>query len=485
MIAQPRRLSTAAACTVAALLLTLAPNGRADELGDSLQLGVDYMVSIQGTYPGTTRVNPGPPGTIVPSPGTPNVWEWEIGSGMAYSNTWGASALGLVAASGQLPDAPGGFAAAAYAFDLVADSQDAGVFDRSETYAYGTDLELLGRLGGGAVRSCTRPRIPPALRASNSLRKQFTAAGRAWLGNFPSGAAEADRIIDGRTAGPNGDLSGWDVSLVIRGALALGEVEFACEAAQRVLDRRPDWEGSSPPDLQDWWGGPSEAGLAYALSLLTATGECGDWSAEVRDLRDRLHDRQATDSDGGPVTGVDAYGSLLATYAGFDYPATQLTSYGVLGFLGCGRDATEEDRAAAARAMGFLVRGQYPEGTGAVLMNPAPDPRPADGGWPTYPTFWVDDSNGEVNGEALLALAYGARAGLSPAPLPPAPSALAPAGGSGPRLSLGGEREWSGTAGTLPSVRAPLVRPASPRVEDPGRRLREPGELEAPVSLRR
>lgn len=448
--------------TSAWLALGAAGPAGAGELEDSMELGVDYMISIQGTYPGTIRVNPGPPGDVVPSPGTPNVWEWQVGSGLAYSNTWGASALGVLAAAGQLQDGAGGASAAAYALDLVGNFADEGLFERSETLPFGTDVELLARMGGGPP-GCRSVRPEPALRERNRFRNEFARTASAWLANYESGSAAADRIIDGRTAGSSGDLAGWDVALVIRGALAAGDSAFACEAAERLYERESDWKGSSPAYLQDWWGGPSEAGVAYALSLLDAEGSCGDWSAEVRELRDALHARQA-ESDGGPFTGVDAYGALAASFNGFPFPATQLTSFGVLGLLGCGRDTTPEDLAVASRALGFLVRAQYPEGAGPVVAG---DPRPADGGWAAYPTFWYDDSNGEINGEALLALALGARLGVEPAPLPPAPSALT----SGGSWSGSGERVWTSPVLDRPSERAPLVGPAD------GSSLRRGAEL--------
>jgi hypothetical protein len=367
----------------------LASSDEGSDVETALSLGAGYLVSIQGAYTGLISTNSGSAWGIVP-----DVWEWDIGSGYAYDNTWGATALGLQAASRVLGYQDGMNAVAAYADDLVADFNDMGGFNRSQTIPYRSDLDVLAKMGG--------PYLTTAL---------------DWFQNLPpTGAAEADRIIDGRIAQGNGDLAGFDVSSDIRAALSSGQFDYACALAKRVVERRGDWVGSSPAYISDWWACGSQGALAYSLSLVQAADEdeeCDDFSGVIREYRDALIARQSG-TDVSPYTGFDAAGGIVGIYAGFPYDSVQFTAFGITGLLGSGLDTTPGDIAAAARAVDYLLRSQYPAGTGPVIQSPAPDPRPADGGWPVYPYFFLGDSNAEINGEALYALALAAQMGVQP-----------------------------------------------------------------------
>jgi hypothetical protein len=378
-------------------LLAAAPAAfsSADEQGDgivnALDLGATYLTSVQGTYPGDDLVNPGPPGKWVSYSAIPNVWEWDAGTGYAYANTWGATALGLLVASQASGNTAGLAAAIAYADDIADDYHDSGNFPRSQTAPFLTDIELLTRVG---TTGCT-----------------CTATN--WFSNLPPAVDFADRTIDGSISRGNGDLAGWDIAVDISGALVSGHFEYACELAKRVIQRRADWEGSSPADLQDWWGVLSEGGLANSLSLVQAAdedGDCGDFSADIRGYRDALIARQSGPNI-SPYTGIDVNGAIEAKYAGESFWGVQQNAFGLLGLVGSGKDMTPADAEAAAKVAAYLLRAQYPAGTGPVIAG---DPRNADGAWPVYPYYWLDYSNMEIDGEALYALALARQHGIEP-----------------------------------------------------------------------
>lgn len=402
---------------LAATPITPRAHAGSTPIQDALELGSDYLVSIQSTYPGSIRINPGPPGAVANVQAIPNVWEFDIGAGFAYFNTWGASARGVLAAAVLTNSRPQLASALRYANDLVADFNDSGNFARSDTRPMAVDLELLGILGAGPRRSCDGLRGP---HLPTPVRGPYAATAAAWhLNNLP-GAAEADRIINGRVAQGNGDLAGWDVALAIRGALAAGDTPWACAAAEQVVARRGDWEGSSPAYISDYWHSASEGGLAYALSLVAgvAGSACSAFEAGIRDYRDQLLAR-VSGPNVSPYTGIDADGAIGTVYAGDTYYPTQQNAFALLGLLGCGKqDATSEDVAAATGIAAYLLRAQYPAGTGPAIQTPSPDPRPADGGWPGFPYYYTDDSNAEINGEALTALALAHERGLKPSAPP-------------------------------------------------------------------
>jgi hypothetical protein len=156
------------------------------------------------------------------------VWEWEIGSGTTYSNVEGISADGNFYATRSLVDPQ--FALGA--FDTV--NLLVGRYNADPGRPYAQDVELL-------LDACE---FDPARYGFESPldNSAYCLLGVQYysrvVGQFPNPYDNVDRHI---TAG-RGSLAGWDVGAHIRTAWRAGFVDYAQGMADRILERRPDWE---------------------------------------------------------------------------------------------------------------------------------------------------------------------------------------------------------------------------------------------------
>lgn len=212
------------------------------------------------------------------------VWEWEIGSGLTYSNVEGISADGNFYATSSLVDpqyALGAFDTA----NLLVGRYNAAPSLRP----YAQDVELL-------LDACAFD--PGAYGLAAPLdNAAYCALGIQYysrvVGQYPNPYDNVDRHL---TAG-RGSLAGWDVGAHIRTAWRAGFVTYAQGMADRILERRPDWEhvllGGYDYTEASWGalvrvilemhaaGAISAAdyaeGLAMADALIAAQGADGSW----------------------------------------------------------------------------------------------------------------------------------------------------------------------------------------------------------------
>lgn len=213
------------------------------------------------------------------------VWEWEIGSGLTYSNIQGISADGGFHATATTGDP----AFALGAFDTV--NLLVGRYSATPTlrpYAQDVDLLLDACAFDPGLYGASRQ---PDSAAYCQLAMQFYARV---VGYYPNPDDNVDRHI-----APRGSLAGWDVAAHIRAAWRAGFEVYAREMLDRILARRPDWE-HVPLGTYDYtdssWGAlvrvilemhaagdlgeaPYAEGLAIAGTLIATQAPDGSWSA--------------------------------------------------------------------------------------------------------------------------------------------------------------------------------------------------------------
>jgi len=157
------------------------------------------------------------------------VWEWEIGSGFTYTNIQGISADGNFYATSSLVDPQFALGSYATANLLV------GRYNANPTLRpYAQDVDLL-------LDACAFDPGAYGLEApfDNSAYCMLGVQYYSRLvGQFPNPYDNVDRHL---SAG-RGSLSGWDVGAHIRAAWRAGFVSYAQGMADRILERRPDWE---------------------------------------------------------------------------------------------------------------------------------------------------------------------------------------------------------------------------------------------------
>ena len=228
------------------------------------------------------------------------VWEWEIGSGDTYTNIQGISAMGLFYAT--VPTSDPSYAMGAFdTVNLVVGryttvptqrpyAQEVGLlFD-----ACAFDPGAYGVAGGAAMQAENA--------AYCTLGTQFYAR---WLGQYPDPHDLADYYVGARNS-----LSGWDLADHIRSAHRAGFETYAVGVAERILERRPDWEhllyGGFDYTEYSW------AGLLRAMLELEAAGDLPPaMYTEALELADLLIAAQTVDGSwGGGDFQVTAYALL-------------------------------------------------------------------------------------------------------------------------------------------------------------------------------
>ena len=180
----------------------------AGPLHSAIRAAADRQLSLEGAY---TNGDTGA-GSYACS------WEWLVGTGVAYRNTQGPSALGLLAAYAILrnPTYLNGVVCAA--------DQMVGRYDAAPSLRPYADDEILLVTLSDATGNPTY------------AQKAVAYYGRVQA-QFPTGKDLADYYINNRLS-----LSGWDLSSQILAALAVGQRDYARAIADEIVARRADWE---------------------------------------------------------------------------------------------------------------------------------------------------------------------------------------------------------------------------------------------------
>ncbi len=251
-----------------------------------------------------------------------------LGAGVSCPNTFGVTALGLLASFRVTRDADHLSAAQRAADALVAkqaaapacDGNPATGADRPFTVDVSFLLDAFGRAQGPSGDA-------------------YRSAALAWfacvMADFPSAAARADNRINGRIGQGLNNLGAWDASLDVRAAVAVGQSDYALDEARRIIARQADW------DVDDT-DCPGCHLLAKGL-FIAATEELKQHQ-DIRAARERYRD------------------DLLASAAtdGSWGGDTQTTAYAVMGLATMPEGNAAQ--AAVAQAVGFLLSMQHPDG---------------------------------------------------------------------------------------------------------------------------
>lgn len=312
-------------------------DGNREALNDVLVEGADLHLSRQETYDNACGDSYGPP--VVDE--IDNTWEWQIDSGWTCWNVGGISATGLLAAYERTRDSAYLSAALLTGDTLVEKYSAIAIHDPEgaewEDRPFSQDIEFLVRL------------------SRDSGDRSYSSLAAEWysiISDKMTAVDNADRYIEARCS-----LAGWDLASQIRAAVAVGDRDYARGMANRLLERRDDWEGVL-------LGGSDYTMSSYA-SLLWAFHDIGgsgrDVSAAIAEFRGLVLDAQEEDGS-------------------WDEGDYQTVAYAILGL-----DAVQRNvRTALGKAFAFLR-----------------DTQTTQGGW-TYP---LDGELGEVNSEVLMALA--------------------------------------------------------------------------------
>lgn len=289
--------------------------GERQAVRDALQAGGDRLVQLQNVDGGwfffVVDTNCG------------------LEPGVSCPNTFGVTALGLLASYDRTHDADHLAAATRTANALVAkhaagpacDGNPATGADRPFT----VDLSFLETLVQVGNRHGA---------AGQVFRDTAVSWFQCVKADFPTGASRADNRINGRIAQGLNNLGAWDAALDVRAALSLGERAYALAEARQIIAREADW------DVAD----PDCAGcelLAKGL-FLAATKELAHHT-DIRAAQSRWRD--------------DLLLSQLpdGSWAG----DTQITAYVVMGLSAGGGRGVED---AVKQAVDFLLSMKNPSG---------------------------------------------------------------------------------------------------------------------------
>lgn len=309
------------------------------QIRDAMQAGGDRLVALQNPDGGWFFV----------------VGDADCGSGPGVScpNTFGVTALGLLAAF-RVTHEPDHLSAAQRAADaLVAkhaaappcDGNPATSADRPFTVDVSFLLDAFGRAHGPS---------------GDVYRSTAFAWFACVVADFPSGAARADNRINRRIAQGLNNLGAWDASLDVRAALAVGQSEYALDEARQIIARQADW------DVDD---ADCPGCNLLAKGLFIAATEELKQHQDVRAARERWRDDLLASTSADGSWGGD----------------TQTTAYAVMGLATMPEG--NAGQAAVAQAVGFLLSMQHPDGGFGVGIG--------------FETTEVT----EVDGEVLQALA--------------------------------------------------------------------------------
>lgn len=299
---------------VAALSFTWSAPGAAHEHGHpssrlkvAIVRGAELQRSRQGTY---TNADTGV--------GVYDcAWEWEIGSGLAYRNTQGASARGLVAAY-RLTRQRALLTGAVCAAQQVLRRSEANPTERR----FFGDLLLLSDLAEATF--------------SHVWAARARAAFAVIRAEFPTGAALVAHHL------ARGSLAGWDVATQIEVAVAVEQDDYARELAAEIVARRAEWEHFPSGDTD--YTLLSQAALLEALAGLERRG--GGARRSIRGYRGEVR-RHLLDAQG-----------LDGSWADGDF---QTTAFALRGLL-AEPDRREDARRSVAGAQRYLLATETAEG---------------------------------------------------------------------------------------------------------------------------
>lgn len=271
-------------------------------------------------------------------------WQWRAGQGSISPNISGLAALALVDAAAALADDRYTATARQYADVLLSTKMNW----HAGELPYKADIELLARLEGDYLPH----------------------AQDAWaviVAASPTGGAEVARIAAGRQDQPA--LVGFDVSLGIRAAVAVGQRAYAEELADAAVATRDQWY---QPKNAPRFSTLSAAALVVALEQLGRPRDAEVITALRRDIRARQHDT----------------GAWLGN-------ETQPTAYAVMALAG---SRATPDREAIAAGLTWLKETMLRDGGYAHFNDKLPEP-------------FVGDRLSEVQAEVVTALAGECRRG--------------------------------------------------------------------------
>ena len=210
------------------------------------------------------------------------------------------------------------------------------------------------------------------------------------VADYPSAADRVDALFELRDGQGYRTYAVWDTASLVRAARGVGNVDYATEAAERIVAREldhnegavffPGWRYESPSDVPF---GNNPYGYDFTFlaegSMLISIVDLPGFTAKLDEYRDYLIGSQEP-------TGT------------WDFNDAQITAYVVKGLIGLGDPAAAT---AIALAEGYFITSQLP-----------------GGGWPWYGVEYTD-----VDSEILQALSalYNTPAGANvvsqPSPL--------------------------------------------------------------------
>lgn len=216
------------------------------------------------------------------------VWEWEIGSGNTYTNIQGISASGLFSAT--VPTSNPAYALGAFeTVNLVVGRLSTVPTQRP----YAQEVELLFDACAFDPGAYGVVGDSPALAENAAYCTLGTQFYARWMAQYPNPHALVDYYVANRLS-----LSGWDIAAHIRAARLAGFEVYAVGIAERILERRPDWEHV----LYGGWdySESSWGALLRALLELDASGDLTPaMHTETLEIADLLIAAQAVDGSWG------------------------------------------------------------------------------------------------------------------------------------------------------------------------------------------
>jgi hypothetical protein len=215
-----------------------------------------------------------------------------LGAGVSCANTFGVTALGLVASFRMTRDPDHRAAVHAAADALVAKQAAALVCDSNP--ATGADRPF--------TVDATFLMEAAKVAGNDGLARDYRRAARSWFTcvelDFPGGAGRADNRIDGRIGQGLDNLGEWDACLDIGAALALGHRAYAEAEALQVIARQADWDVADPQCPGCQWLGKGlcsevmrplgenaairNAVAAWTVDLLAAQDPDGSWGQDTQ-----------------------------------------------------------------------------------------------------------------------------------------------------------------------------------------------------------
>ena len=278
-------------------------------------------------------------------------------------NTIGTTALGLLATYQRTGDTASRAGAQAAGNLLVSRYNDA-VAQNPAGLPFSQDVEFLMWL------------------AQVTGNPMYSSTAVGWfqieVNRFPNAGDRVADLLTKRNAQHLRSNAAWDVASVIRAAKAVGNAQYALDAANAIVAAEGQWKDTNPAHRFDRCGNPSQgcgaADNPFAFDL-TLLGE-GSLLWAIHDLP-------------GFASKVAEYSAFLFAQqdpgGSWDAGDTEITAYVVMGLAAIGGQQSDN---AMTLAGGFFIDRQF-----------------ANGGWPaSVGAFANPDEIGEIDGEAVRAM---------------------------------------------------------------------------------